>query len=78
MGIGADLVVLAVDERSGTVRMANVLGYALAAADLVELADRRRIEATMDGVLQVTETLRIGDRVLDRSDETRLNSSHRP
>jgi len=42
------------------------LGFALAAAELVDLASARRIEAA-DGHIDVTERLRTGDRVLDET-----------
>lgn len=63
MALGADLVVLAVDER-GTVRLPTQLGFALAASELVDLARVRRIEA-VDGHIHVVEQLRTGDRILD-------------
>lgn len=62
--MGADLVVLAVDEARGCVRLEQQLGFALAAAELVDLARTRRIEAA-EGTIVVTEPLRIGDPLLD-------------
>jgi Golgi phosphoprotein 3 (GPP34) len=64
MTMGADLVVLAVDEARGCVRLEQQLGFALAAAELVDLARARRIEVT-DGTIVVIESLRTGDPVLD-------------
>lgn len=64
MTIGADLVVLAVDATRGYVRLEQQLGFALAAADLVDLARARRIEVA-EGTLVVIEALRTGDPVLD-------------
>jgi len=64
MSLGADLLVLGVDESRGVIRMPIQLGSVLAAAELVELAHVRRIEA-VDGRIHVTETLRTGDSVLD-------------
>lgn len=66
MALGADLLILAVDAPRGTVRMPVQLGFALAAAELVDLASARRIEAA-DGRIQVTEQLRTGDPVLDET-----------
>jgi hypothetical protein len=66
MTLGADLLILAVDAPQGTVRMPNKLGFALAAAELVDLASARRIEAA-DGHIHVTEQLRTGDPVLDET-----------
>lgn len=66
MTLGADLVLLAVDEGRGTVRLATQLGVALAAAELVELARTRRIEAVGEGI-RVVEDLRTGDPVLDET-----------
>lgn len=51
--MGADLLIAAVDAR-GTVRMPIPLGIALAAAELVDLAGARRIEA-VDGRVRVTD-----------------------
>lgn len=64
MSTGADLLLLAVDSSSGTVRQPHRLGVALAAAELVDLAATRRIEVA-DGRIHVTEHLRTGDPVLD-------------
>jgi hypothetical protein len=64
MTLGADLLVLAVDDRRGGVRLERQFGLALAAAELVDLACARRIEA-VDGRIHVTESLRTGDPVLD-------------
>jgi len=66
MTLGTDLVLLAVDEARGTVRFAAQLGIALAAAELVDLARTRRIEAVGEGV-RVVEELRTGDPILDRT-----------
>lgn len=63
MTLGGDLLILAVDAR-GAIRMPIQLGFALAAAELVDLASVRRIEA-IDGHIHVTERLRTGDPVLD-------------
>lgn len=65
MTLGADLVMLAVDERHGTLRSSRQLAFALAAAEMVDLARARRIEATVDGHLKVTESLGTGDPALD-------------
>lgn len=64
MTVGADLVVLSVDETRGNIRLATQLGFALAAAELVDLAVRRRIE-WVRGTIHVVEALRTGDAVLD-------------
>jgi Golgi phosphoprotein 3 GPP34 len=66
MSTGADLLVLAVAVAAprGTVRMPVQLGFALAAAELVDLASVRRVEA-VDGRIHVVERLRTGDAVLD-------------
>jgi Golgi phosphoprotein 3 (GPP34) len=64
MALGAELVVLAVDAQRGTVRTPIQLGFALAAAELVDLACARRVEAA-DGRIHVVERLRTGDPVLD-------------
>jgi hypothetical protein len=64
MTTGADLLILAVDEQRGTVRAPSQLGFALAAAELVDLASARRIEV-VDGQIHVVERLRLGDPVLD-------------
>lgn len=64
MTMGADLVTLAVDETRGDIRFATQLGYVLAAAELVDLAKARRIEAVGSGI-RVVEALRTGDPVLD-------------
>ena len=64
MPTAADLLLLAVDPSSGTVRQPNRLGLALAAADLVDLAAVRRIEVA-EGRIHVVEHLRTGDPVLD-------------
>lgn len=61
--MGADLLIAAVDAR-GTVRMPIPLGIALAAAELVDLAGARRIEA-VDGRVRVTDRAPTGDPVLD-------------
>ena len=66
MTLGADLVALAVDETRGDIRCATQLGYVLAAAELVDLARARRIEAVGSGI-RVVEELRTGDPVLDRT-----------
>jgi hypothetical protein len=62
--LGADLLILAVDEKRGTVRAPEHLRFVLAAADLVDLACRRRVEAE-DRRIHVVEHLRTGDRALD-------------
>jgi hypothetical protein len=64
MTLGADLLVLAIDETRGCVRFEEQLGFALAAAELVDLARTRRIEAAEQAIV-VTEGLRTGDPVLD-------------
>ena len=66
MTLGADLVTLAVDETRGEIRFATQLGYVLAAAELVDLAKARRIEAVGSGI-RVVEELRTGDPVLDET-----------
>lgn len=66
MTLGADLVALAVDETRGEIRFASQLGYVLAAAELVDLAKARRIEAAGSDI-RVVEELRTGDPVLDRT-----------
>src|SRR5581483_8111929 len=66
MTLGADLVALAVDETRGEIRFATQLGYVLAAAELVDLAKARRIEAVGSGI-RVVEELRTGDPVLDQT-----------
>lgn len=65
MTTGADLVLLAVDERRGTLAPTQPLRIALAAADLVDLARARRIEATPNAGVRVSEPLHTGDRLLD-------------
>ena len=65
MGMGADLVLLAVDEKRGTIRAGKGLGPALAAAEVVDLAVARRIEAAVNQDIKVTEPLRTGDPLLD-------------
>ena len=64
MTMGADLVILAVDETRGCLRLEHQLGIALAAADLVELARLKRIELS-EGTLVPIESARTGDPVLD-------------
>jgi hypothetical protein len=64
MTVGADLVVLAVDETRACVRLEHQLGFALAAAELVELARVGRIELA-EGAITVIEALRTGDPLLD-------------
>lgn len=66
MTLGADLVALAVDETRGEIHFAAQLGYVLAAAELVDLAKARRIEAVGTGI-RVVEELRTGDSVLDNT-----------
>lgn len=66
MTLGADLVVMAVDETRGEIRFATQLGYVLAAAELVDLAKARRIEAAGSGI-RLVEELRTGDPVLDKT-----------
>lgn len=66
MTFGADLVVLAVDEHRGEVRLSRQLGFALAAAELVDLAVARRIESAGAGI-RVVEKMRTGDPVLDET-----------
>ena len=56
MTLGADLVMLAVDERHGTLQTTRQLAFALSAAELVDLARARRITATPDGHLKVTRS----------------------
>lgn len=75
MALGADLLILAVDAPRGTVRMPIQLGFALAAAELVDLASARRVEAA-DGRIHVTEQLRTGDPVLDETLQ-RLTRDHK-
>ncbi|MGH6656114.1 MAG: GPP34 family phosphoprotein [Actinocrinis sp.] len=66
MTSGADLVLLAVDAGRGGVRLERQLGFALAAAELVDLASARRVEA-VDRRIAVTERLRTGDLILDET-----------
>lgn len=66
MTLGADLVALSVDETRGEIRFATQLGCVLAAAELVDLANLRRIEAVGTGI-RVVEQLRTGDSVLDQT-----------
>jgi hypothetical protein len=63
--LGADLTMLALSPQRGGVRLPVQLGYALAAAELVDLAERRRLEAAADGLLRVTDPEPVGDPVLD-------------
>lgn len=56
---------LAVDERHGSLSQTRQLAFALAGAELVDLARARRIAATPDARLTVTESLGTGDPVLD-------------
>lgn len=56
---------LAVDERHGTLSQTRRLAFALAGAELVDLAQARRIVATLDARVKVTESLGTGDPVLD-------------
>jgi Golgi phosphoprotein 3 (GPP34) len=65
MTTGVDLVILAVDEKHGTVRQGRQLGFALAAAEVVDLAVSRRIGAAVNQDLKVSESLRTGDPLLD-------------
>jgi hypothetical protein len=65
MTLGADLVVLAIDERRGTLNQTRELAFALAGAEIVDLARVRRIEAAPDARVKVTESLATGDVVLD-------------
>ena len=66
MTLGADLVTLAVDETRGEVHFPAQLAYTLAAAELVDLAKARRIEA-VGSELRVVEELRTGDPILDQT-----------
>ncbi|HET9167955.1 MAG TPA: GPP34 family phosphoprotein [Actinospica sp.] len=65
MTLGADLVMLAVDEHQGTLSQTRQLAFALAGAELVDLARLRRIAATPEARVKVTESLGTGDPVLD-------------
>lgn len=66
MGMGADLLVLAVDEERGNVRRPVQVGFALAAAELVELASVRRLDLA-DTRIRVIERLHTGDAILDEA-----------
>jgi hypothetical protein len=50
MAVGLDLMAAAIEPETGTVRVGARLAYALAAAELVTLADERRLELR-DGIL---------------------------
>jgi hypothetical protein len=63
--LGADLTMLALNPQRGAVRLPVQLGYALAGAELVDLAVRGRIEAAADGLLRVADPEPTGDPVLD-------------
>jgi hypothetical protein len=64
MGIGVDLLLLAVDDRHARTRGGVRLAAALAAAQLVDLAAAERI--TLDGTrLRVTRMEPVGDELLD-------------
>lgn len=63
--LGADLTMLALNPQRGAVRLPVQLGYALAGAELVDLAVRGRIEAAADGLLRVADREPTGDPVLD-------------
>lgn len=65
MTVGADLVLLAVDEHRGPFKPTHRLSVALAGAELVDLARARRIEASTDTRVSVTDTRPTGDPVLD-------------
>jgi hypothetical protein len=56
---------LALNPQRGAVRLPVQLGYALAGAELVDLAEQGRIEAAADGLLRVTDPEPVGDPVLD-------------
>lgn len=56
---------LAINPQRGAVRLPVQLGYALAGAELVDLAVRGRIEAAADGLLRVADPEPTGDPVLD-------------
>ena len=56
---------LAVDERRGTLGATRRLAFALAGAELVDLARAKRITATPDARVRVAEPLGTGDPVLD-------------
>lgn len=65
MTTGVDLVILALDEKRGTIRQGWQLAFALAAAEVVDLAVSRRVGAAANQDLKVNETLRTGDPLLD-------------
>lgn len=70
MGMGADLLLLAVDEDRRTVHRPEQLGFALAAAEMIELATSHRLEADSDGDgdgVRVVESLHTGDAILDET-----------
>lgn len=71
---GPDLLLLAVDEDRRTVHRPEQLGFALAAAEVIELATSHRLEADGDGDgnsvrvrVRVVESLHTGDAILDET-----------